>query len=103
MRSVDDLLRDVHALIGQIPVIPYVARGASPRAIRLGPQVEDTFGHAPHEFVADPGLWPGLIHRGDGGFLAGEAPRGGDRRVVTYRALVADGGYRWFRDESVYA
>ncbi len=103
MRSVDDLLRDVHALIGHIPVIPYVARGASPRTIRFGPQVEDTFGHAPHEFVDAPGLWPGLIHPDDGGVLAREAPRGADRRVVTYRALVADGGYRWFRDESVYA
>jgi PAS domain S-box-containing protein len=103
MRSVDDLLRDAHALIGRIPVIPYVAGGTSPTAIRFGPQVEEVFGHAPQDFVDDPGLWPSLIHPDDGGVLARGAPRGGDRRVVAYRALVADGGYRWFRDESVYA
>ena len=70
--------------------------------IRFGPQVEPAFGHSPDAFLDDPGLWPSLVHPDDAGALDREGVSDGERRVLTYRARVADGSYRWFRDESAY-
>src|SRR5262245_22800250 len=100
MRSIRDPLPELDDLIARIPAIPYLARAG---AIRFGPQVREVFGHPPEAFLDDDALWPGLIHPNDRDAFAGEADDGAARRVVTYRARIADGSYRCFRDESVAA
>jgi PAS domain S-box-containing protein len=100
MRSIRDLPPELDDLIARIPAIPYLARDG---AIRFGPQVREVFGHPAEAFLADDALWPGLIHPSDRDAFEAEADDGTARRVVTYRARVADGSYRCFRDESVAA
>src|SRR5262249_13911732 len=93
---------DLDALVARIPAITYVASEGPPALIRFGPQVEPTFGHAPDTFLDDPGLWPSLVHPDDAGALVRGGASDGERRILTYRARVADGSYRWCRDESGY-
>ena len=102
MRASRDASAELEATIAGLPVIPYVASDGPPPMIRFGPQVEPAFGHSPDAFLDDPGLWPSLVHPDDAGALDREGVSDGERRVLTYRARVADGSYRWFRDESAY-
>ena len=97
MRSTREPLSDLDDLIARIPAIPYVARAGT---ISFGPQVGEVFGHRPEEFTDDDALWPGLIHPHDRDAYDAVA-RDESRRVITFRARVADGGYRCFRDESI--
>jgi len=102
MRASRDASAELDASIAKLPVIPYVASDGPPPMIRFGPQAEPAFGHAPDAYLDDPGLWPSLVHPDDAGALDREGASDDGRRVVTYRARVADGSYHWFRDESAY-
>jgi PAS domain S-box-containing protein len=102
MRASRDASAELDASIAKLPVIPYVASDGPPPMIRFGPQVEPAFGHAPDDYLDDPGLWPSLVHPDDAGALDREGASDDGRRVVMYRARVVDGSYHWFRDESAY-
>ena len=101
MRSIHDPLPAFDALIARIPAIPYVATRAG--TIRFGPQAESAFGSAPATFAEDPELWRNRVHPDDRHALDRDNDPEGDRRLTSYRVRVADGTYRWFRDESVFA
>jgi PAS domain S-box-containing protein len=100
MRSIHhDPLQDDDALIARIPAIPYVEAPTGAR--RLGPQAEVVFEAAPDAFKDDADLWRSIVHPDDRGAIAPDPDPA--RRTATYRVRVADGTYRWFRDDAAFA
>src|SRR5262245_19793192 len=99
MRSIhQDPLQD-DALIARIPAIPYVEAPAGGR--RFGPQAEVVFEAPSDAFLDDADRWRSLVHPDDRDAIELEPDPAG--RTATYRVRVADGTYRWFRDDATFA
>jgi PAS domain S-box-containing protein len=96
-------------LVEQIPAVTYVdsyegiERGHY-RTMYVSPQIEELLGYSPEEFMAQPGLWPTLLHPEDrDNVLARDTHhyRTGDPLTQEYRLIARDGQVRWVLDKAV--
>ncbi len=93
-------------LVEQIPAITYIdeldpTEPAGYRTQYVSPQIESMLGYSPPEFMAQPGLWPDLIHPEDRERVllhdAAFYRQGGDYRDE-YRLISRDGRVVWVKD-----
>jgi diguanylate cyclase (GGDEF)-like protein/PAS domain S-box-containing protein len=95
-------------LVESVPAAVYIdvhdpALVAAGRTSYMSPQIETMLGYPPEAFIADPDLWPKLIHPDDlertiaayTEHWASELPFRDD-----YRMLARDGSVVWLRDEA---
>ena len=71
--------------------------------IYISPQVEAILGYSPREWVADPELWPKMLHPDDRLRALAENARHnetGEPFVLEYRVLAKDGRIVWLHDEA---
>ncbi len=92
-------------MIERLPAISYIdgMRESAP-TLYISPQVEAILGISPQEWVADPGMWPGVLHPDDRpGALAANARHNetGEPFAREYRVIARDGRIVWLRDEAV--
>lgn len=100
---------DYRTLVEQIPAITYTEihdpqSSSRQRTTYVSPQASRILGHAPDEFVQDPGLWNRLRHPADRATLkAAErtAELTGQPFHAEYRMRDRWGRLHWFRDEAV--
>ncbi|MDY0040512.1 MAG: PAS domain-containing protein [Desulforhabdus sp.] len=94
-------------LVEQIPAITYAARLDENRStFYISPQVTETLGFSPHEWVEDGRLWIQQIHSDDLEHvrqeLAGCCTKESIKRFsCEYRIFSRDGRQLWFTDEAV--
>ena len=95
-------------LVEHVPAVVYIdvadeAVSDGGRLAYMSPQIENIVGYAPEAFVADPELWPSLIHPEDrptavAAYMdhwATESPLRAD-----YRMVARDGSIVWVHDEA---
>ena len=73
------------------------------RLAYMSPQIGGILGYRPDEFIADPELWPGLIHPDDRAAAIAaynEHWQTGRPLRAEYRMLSRDGSEVWVRDEA---
>lgn len=99
--------RKYRTLVEQIPAITYAARlDEERRTFYISPQVTETLGFSPDEWLADPRLWTRRIHPDDlpgvqqtlAEFCGPFSPAG---LHCEYRIYTKDGRQLWFTDEAV--
>jgi diguanylate cyclase (GGDEF)-like protein len=69
----------------------------------MSPQIESILGYPPEAFIADPELWPRLIHPDDlDATIAAYTDHWGSERPLRadYRMLARDGSIVWIHDEA---
>ena len=104
-RRASDAQEMYRVLVEQIPAITYTdAVDDEMSTVYISPQVETLLGVAPHEWVADPGLWYRRLHPEDreralATYLRGRAE--GRSFAYEYRMIAGDGRVVWFRDDAV--
>ncbi len=92
-------------LVEQIPGVIYqdaLDINASTRFI--SPQIKELTGYEPAEWVADPDLWPKLLHPDDRARVLAENKQhiaSGKPFKSDYRLLARDGRVVWVRDEAI--
>ncbi|MGZ8715849.1 MAG: PAS domain-containing sensor histidine kinase [Gaiellaceae bacterium] len=89
-------------LIEQLPLVTYVnALGPERRTTYISPQAEQLLGYAPHEWLADRGLWDRIVHPDDRAHVAEletTAREKGGRIECECRVVRPDGSVRWVLD-----
>jgi PAS domain S-box-containing protein len=95
-------------LVEQIPAVTYVEavdRGGRTTALAYAsPRIEAMFGYSPEEWMADPDLFPKLLHPEDRDRVLAEderTDRTGEPFKAEYRQYTRDGRVIWVRDEAV--
>jgi len=92
-------------LVEQLPLVTYLDNlDEYSSALYMSPQVEELLGYRPEEWLADPALFPKLLHPDDRDRVMAEVARAhenGDRFVSEYRLVARDGRVVWFHDEAV--
>ena len=81
----------------------YAAEGAPPWRVRFVSQNFRTkLGYAPHQFIDDPNFWPDHVHPEDWPRVRAqfEDIESSGTIQLEYRFRLADGTYRWMRDEA---
>ncbi|MFN7946288.1 MAG: PAS domain-containing protein [Blastocatellia bacterium] len=93
------------SLVEQIPAVTYLTDPFEDGRMRyVSPQAETIFGYAPPEWMADPDLWPGLIHPDDKARVIAELSRCRQEQIpfiCEYRLMARDGQVVWVRDHAV--
>lgn len=71
----------------------------------MSPGVQELTGYPPSRFTSKAGFWISRIHPKDRPGVIGELarPSEGGKTTLQYRFLCADGSYRWFLDQIVFA
>jgi len=71
----------------------------------MSPGVEELTGYPPSNFTSNAGFWISRVHPKDRPGVIGELarPSEGGKTTLQYRFLCADGSYRWFLDQIVFA
>jgi two-component system cell cycle sensor histidine kinase/response regulator CckA len=94
--------REYRRLVEQLPLVTYVnAIGPGLHATYVSPQVEQLFGHPPHEWLVDHGLWARVAHPDDVARVLEEqatARETGRQVECEYRIVRPDGSVRWVHD-----
>jgi PAS domain S-box-containing protein len=97
--------RRYRTLVEQLPLATYIDRlDETSSAIYMSPQIEAMLGYSPEEWLADPALFPKLLHPDDRDRVMAEVARTqatGDPFRCEYRLMARDGGVVWIRDEDV--
>ncbi len=92
------------AMVEEGPAVTYVdGLDESASTIYISPQIEGLLGYSPHEWVADPELWPKLLHPDDRARALAENERHnetGEPFRLEYRMFHRDGRAIWVRDEA---
>ena len=93
------------SLVEHVPAVTYTAGfGSSGAWEYVSPQLEETLGYTPEEWMADPGLWFATIHPEDRDRVMVEEDLS-IQAVVNlaseYRMRTKDGRWRWIRDDAV--
>jgi PAS domain S-box-containing protein len=92
------------ALVEQIPAIVYIdSHERLPRTLYASPQVTDTIGYTPQEWMDEPNLWPKSIHPFDRERVLADWHRAVETRTpfrCEYRFLRRNGAVLWVSDES---
>ncbi len=92
-------------LVEQIPGVIYqdaLDINASTRFI--SPQIKDLTGYEPAEWMADPDLWPKLLHPDDRAWVLAENQNhivSGEPFRSDYRLIARNGHIVWVRDEAI--
>ena len=94
-------------LVEQIPAITYIEavdrEERSTNLLYTSPQIETMFGYSPDEWIADPELFPTLLHPDDRERILAEDERTeatGEPFRAEYRQYTKDGRVIWVRDEA---
>jgi PAS domain S-box-containing protein len=91
------------ALVEQLPLVTYIDElNESSSTIYMSPQVEPILGYSPEEWLADPDLFPKLLHPEDRERVLEEHRRAyenGTSFSSEYRLVAKDGRVVWFHDE----
>jgi two-component system, cell cycle sensor histidine kinase and response regulator CckA len=94
--------RYARELIAQLPLVTYVnALAPDLHVTYISPQVEEIFGYAPSEWLADRGLWGRVVHPDDIEQVRKEhaaARASGGQVECEYRIVQPDGSVRWALD-----
>jgi PAS domain S-box-containing protein len=94
--------RSARELIEQLPLVTYVnALEPDVHVTYISPQVEEIFGYAPSEWLADRGLWGRVVHPDDLDRVRkqhADARAGGGQVECEYRIVQPDGSIRWALD-----
>jgi diguanylate cyclase (GGDEF)-like protein/PAS domain S-box-containing protein len=103
--SADEIMRDRYrSIVEHVPAVTYIdALDDSATSLFVSPQIEDLFGYAPHEWMADGDLWLRIIHPEDRARAAAENQRHnetGEPFSLDYRIYRKDGRLAWIRDEA---
>jgi len=92
-------------LVEQITAVTYIdAVDETSSSIFMSPQIERLSGYSPLEWLADPGIWPKLLHPEDRERVLAEHHRTnatGDPFKVEYRLVTRDNRIVWVRDEAL--
>ena len=92
-------------LVEATPAVTYMrAPDRSGSTAYMSPQVTGMLGFSPQEWVADPDLWPSLMHPDDRARIIAESDRAnatGQPFIQEYRLLARGGHAVWVRDEAV--
>ena len=92
-------------LVEQITAVTYIdAVDETSSSIFMSPQIERLSGYSPLEWLADPGIWPKLLHPEDRQRVLAEHHRTnatGDPFKVEYRLVTRDNRIVWVRDEAL--
>jgi len=87
-------------LVEQMPAVTHIsALDESASTIYISPQVEQLLGYTPEEWMADPELWPRLLHPDDRdvAILMNRRHIAGEPLSVEYRLIHRDGREVWVR------
>ena len=94
-------------LVEAIPAITYIDVASDTNdspTLFISPQVEETLGYTPEEWMADPGLWTSRLHSDDRERVLEEdraSSLGAATRLsLEYRLIARDGRVVWIQDES---
>ena len=92
-------------MVENIPAITYVdAVNENAATIFISPQIEKVLGYNPAEWIADPDLWPKVLHPDDRSRALAANTRHnetGEPFSLEYRMIAKDGRVVWVRDEAV--
>jgi diguanylate cyclase (GGDEF)-like protein/PAS domain S-box-containing protein len=92
------------SIVEHIPVITYVdALQDSAPTVYISPQVERILGYTVQEWLADPDLWPRILHPDDRERAIAENSRHnetGEPFALDYRLFAKDGRIVWVHDEA---
>ncbi|HMP75580.1 MAG TPA: PAS domain S-box protein [Kiritimatiellia bacterium] len=92
------------ALTEHLPAITYrVDLEQDARTTYISPQVAETFGYAPEEWIADPGLWLSLVCEEDRDLVRETVDRhnaSGEPLNLEFRMRTRDGRIRWIRNST---
>jgi PAS domain S-box-containing protein len=93
------------SLVEHVPAVTYTAGfGSSGAWEYVSPQLEQTLGYTPEEWMADPGLWFATIHPEDRDRVMVEEDtsiQALGNLASEYRMRTKDGRWRWIRDDAV--
>jgi diguanylate cyclase (GGDEF)-like protein/PAS domain S-box-containing protein len=107
--EVDAARRDAEtryrSLVEHMPAITYIdALDDSASTQYISPQVEEILGYTTEEWLADPDLWPRLLHPDDRDTAVAENQRHNETLEpfhLEYRLRARDGRTVWIRDDAV--
>jgi PAS domain S-box-containing protein len=92
-------------LVEATPAVTYMrAPDRSGSTAYMSPQVTGMLGYRPQEWIADPDLWPTLVHPDDRARVIAESDRAnatGQPFIQEYRLVARDERVVWVRDEAV--
>jgi len=108
-KQAEERLREAEAkyrtLVEQMPAVTYLdALDETASTLYISPQVEAVLGYSPEEWMADPELWPRLLHPDDRGRALAENARHNTTGApfnLEYRLIARDGRVVWIRDQAV--
>jgi PAS domain S-box-containing protein len=103
--DVHEAERRYRSLVENLPAVTYVdAVDERSTTVYVSPQLQELFGYAPEDWVADPDVWVGALHPEDRDRvleLARRHNRTGEPFEVEYRMRTASGEWRWVGDHAV--
>lgn len=92
------------SIVEHIPAITYVdATNDHAASIYVSPQIEHVLGYSQHEWLADPDLWPKILHPDDRPRALAENTRHnetGEPFELEYRLFAKDGRVVWVFDQA---
>ena len=107
----DERLRDTEqryrTVVERIPAVTYIDQRDLDGVMRvkfISPQVEDTLGYAPEDFLADPEFWYEIVHPDDLARVNEAATYSGaavEPFDETYRMIHRSGGIVWIHDTTI--
>jgi len=103
-RALEAVETRYRTLVEQMPAVTHIsALDETASTIYISPQVEQLLGYAPEEWMADPELWPRLLHPADrdAALRMNQRHIGGEPLSTEYRLMHRDGREVWIREEAV--
>jgi diguanylate cyclase (GGDEF)-like protein/PAS domain S-box-containing protein len=92
------------SIVEHIPAITYIdALNENASAVYVSPQIESVFGYSQEEWLADPDLWPKMLHADDRARALAENARHnetGEAFSLEYRMFAKDGRLVWVFDQA---
>jgi diguanylate cyclase (GGDEF)-like protein/PAS domain S-box-containing protein len=92
------------SIVEHIPAITYIdAVNEQAAAVYVSPQIERVLGYSQQEWLADPELWPKILHPDDRARALAENARHnetGEPFALEYRMLTRDGRVVWVFDQA---
>ena len=92
------------SIVEHIPAVTYIAAvNEQASAIYVSPQIERMLGYSPQEWLADPELWPKILHPDDRARALAENARHhetGEKFALEYRMFTKDGRVIWVFDQA---
>ena len=92
------------SIVEHIPAVTYIdAVNEQAAAVYVSPQIERLLGYSQQEWLADPDLWPKILHPDDRARALAENARHnetGEPFVLEYRMFTKDGRVVWVFDQA---